>query len=183
MTRMQMTGIGLASALLLGTIATQAQTRGGTPQPVADAVRAAWDGAKKNIRDSAEFMPEAKFTFKPVDGVRTFGQLIGHVAGANYVFCAAAKGEKSPQAEAAFESLATKVAIVKAWDESVTYCNAVFASLTDRSAAETIDMPFDQGKGARVSALVGNVGHLNEHYGNIVTYLRMNGIVPPSSRR
>ena len=63
------------------------------------------------------------------------------------------------------------------------YCNGVFASLTDRSAAETIDMPFEQGKGARVSALIGNVGHLNEHYGNIITYLRMNGIVPPSSRR
>jgi uncharacterized damage-inducible protein DinB len=115
--------------------------------------------------------------------VRTFGQLIGHVAGANYVFCAAAKGEKSPQAEAAFESLATKAALLKAWDESVTYCNGAFSALTDRSAAEAIDMPFEQGKGARVSALMGNVGHLNEHYGNIVTYLRINGIVPPTSRR
>ena len=183
MTRRQMTGIGLAGALLVAAAATQAQTRSGAPQPVADAVRSAWDGARKNIRESAEFMPEAKFTFKPVDTVRTFGQLIGHVAGANYVFCSAAKGEKSPQAEAAFESLATKAALVKAWDDSVTYCNGVFAALTDRSAAETIDMPFEQGKGARVSALIGNVGHLNEHYGNIVTYLRMNGIVPPSSRR
>ena len=57
MTRTQMTGIGLAGALLVAAAATQAQTRGGAPQPVADAVRAAWDGAKKNIRESAEFMP------------------------------------------------------------------------------------------------------------------------------
>jgi len=183
MTRSQLTGIGLAGALALAAVATQAQGRSGAPQPVGDAVRSAWEGAKKNIRESAEFMPEAKFTFKPVDSVRTFGQIIGHVAGANYVFCSAAKGEKSPQAEAAFESLATKAALVKAWDDSVTYCNAVFASLTDRSAAETIEMPFEQGKGARVSALIGNIGHLNEHYGNLVTYLRMNNIVPPSSRR
>ena len=183
MTRRQVTGIALAGALLAAAAATEAQTRGGAPQPVADSVRSAWEGAKKNIRESAEFMPEAKFTFKPVDTVRTFGQLIGHVAGANYVFCAAAKGEKSPQAEAAFEALATKAALIKAWDDSVAYCNGAFTALTDRSAAESIDMPFEQGKGARVSALIGNVGHLNEHYGNIVTYLRMNGIVPPSSRR
>ena len=75
MTR-QMTGIGLACALIVGATAMHAQTRGGAPQPVADSVRSAWDGAKKNIRDSAEFMPEAKYTFKPVDGVRTFGQLV-----------------------------------------------------------------------------------------------------------
>src|SRR5262245_32298243 len=116
MTRRQVTGMALAGPLRGAAAATQAQTRGGAPQPVADAVRSAWDGAKKNIRESAEFMPEAKFTFKPVDTVRTFGQLIGHVAGANYVFCAAAKGEKSPQAEAAFEALATKAALIKAWD-------------------------------------------------------------------
>ena len=128
-------------------------------------------------------MPEAKFTFKPVDTVRTFGQVIGHVAGANYVFCSAAKGEKSPQAEDAFEALATKAALLKAWDDSVTYCNTAFAGLTDRTAAEMIDQPFGQGKGARLAALMGNIGHLNEHYGNLVTYLRMNGIVPPSSRR
>lgn len=183
MTAKQVTGIGLAAATLAATVTLAAQTKSGTSQPVADAVRSAWDGAKKNIRDSAEFMPEAKFTFKPVDTVRTFGQLIGHVAGANYVFCAAAKGEKSPQAEAAFESLATKAALLKAWDDSVTYCNAAFTALTDRTAAEMVDQPFGQGKGARLAALMGNVGHLNEHYGNLVTYLRMNGIVPPSSRR
>ena len=165
-------------------VSLDAQTRGAVAQPVSDAMRAAWDGAKKNIRDSADVVPEAIFSFSAVPGtVRTFGQIIGHVAGANYVFCSAAKGEKSPHAEGEFESLATKAALVKAWDESVAYCDGVFKGLTDRSAGEPIEMPFGMGKGARTSALLANIGHLNEHYGNLVTYMRLKGIVPPTSRR
>src|SRR5215831_8600684 len=89
-----------------------------TPAPVSDAVRSAWDGAKKNIKASADLMPEANYAFKPAGtaaDVRTFGQILGHLAGANYVFCSAAKGEKTPFAEDAFEkSATTKAAIVKA---------------------------------------------------------------------
>jgi uncharacterized damage-inducible protein DinB len=154
-------------------------------QPVADAVRASWESAKKNIRDSAVDVPESLYSFKPVDTVRTFGQIVGHVAGANYEFCSAAKGEKSPKAEDAFEGLATKAAILQAWDDSVAYCDSAFKALTDRSSTEPITTPFSQGKAkeARVAALMGDIGHLNEHYGNLVTYMRIKGIVPPTSRR
>jgi len=151
------------------------------PQPIAEALRVSWDGAKKNIVQSADVMPEANYSFKPVDTVRTFGQILGHVAGANYVICAAAKGEKSPHVEEAFEKLATKAAIVKALADSMTYCDTAFAA-DDRKLAENIEMPFEMGKGARTRALVMNIGHLNEHYGNLVTYFRIKGIVPPSSR-
>ena len=173
------------TALAVGSIwgVTAAQTKG-PAQPVSDAIRSSWDSAKKNIRDTASAVPEATYTFSPVPGtVRTLGQIIGHVAGANYEFCSAAKGEKSPHAEAAFESLATKAAIVKAWDDSVKYCDGVFQSLTDRSAVEPIEMPFGMGKAVRTAALLGNIGHLNEHYGNLVTYMRLKGIVPPTSKK
>jgi uncharacterized damage-inducible protein DinB len=162
-----------------------AQTKGGaTAQPVSDAMRSSWDSAKKNIRESANVVPEAVYSFSPVPGtVRTFGQIVGHVAGANYVICSAAKGEKSPHEEGAFESLATKAALIKAWDDSVAYCDAVFKSITDRSAGEAIDMPFGMGKGVRTGALLMNIGHANEHYGNLVTYMRIKGIVPPTSRK
>lgn len=167
-----------------GAALVNAQTRGGVPQPVSDALRASWDGAKKNVRETANVVPEANFSYSPVPGtVRTLGQIIGHVAGANYVFCAAAKGEKSVYGEEAFEKLATKAALVKVLEDSLKYCDAVFAGITDRSAGEPIEMPFGMGKGARAAALLGNIGHLNEHYGNLVTYMRMKGIVPPSSRR
>ena len=171
-------------AVAVGTMAVASAQTKGAPQPVSDAIRSSWDGAKKNIRDTASEVPEATYTFSPVPGtVRTLGQIIGHVAGANYVFCAAAKGEKSPQAEEAFEKLATKAAILKAWDDSVKYCDGVFQGLTDRSAAEPIEMPFGMGKGVRTAALLGNIGHLNEHYGNLVTYMRLKGIVPPTSKK
>lgn len=173
-------GVACAASVSIG-LAAQGR---GPAQPVSDAMRSSWDGAKKNLRDSADVVPEAVFSYSPVPGtVRTFGEIIGHVAGANYVFCAAAKGEKSPHEEGAFEKLATKAALIMAWDESIVYCDAVFKSVTDRSAGEPIEMPFGMGKAARAAALLGNIGHLNEHYGNLVTYMRMKGIVPPTSRR
>ena len=141
-----------------------AQARSGAGQPVSDAVRSQWETAKKNIHDSAVDVPEAVYSYAPVPTVvRTFGQIVAHVAGANYEFCSAAKGEKTPKPENAFDSLATKAAIVK-------------------TASDAIDMPFGGGKGVRVAALLGNIGHLNEHYGNLVTYMRLKGIVPPTSR-
>ena len=151
-------------------------------QPITQSLRTSWDGAKKNIVQSADLMSEANYAFKPVDAVRTFGQILGHVAGANYEFCAAAKGEKSPHEEGAFEKLPTKSAIVKALGESVAYCDSAFAAVDDRKLADTIELPFGMGKAARSSPLIMNIGHVNEHYGNLVTYFRIKNIVPPSSR-
>jgi uncharacterized damage-inducible protein DinB len=180
----QVAGWAAVAAFGLGIVGLGAQGRAGAGQPVSDAIRSSWDSAKKNIRDSADVVPESLYGFSPVPRVvRTFGEIVAHTAGANYEFCSAAKGEKSPHAEAAFEALATKAAIIKAYDDSVAYCDAAFKALTDRTAGETIDMPFGMGKAARTAALIGNVGHLNEHYGNLVTYMRMKGIVPPTSRR
>jgi hypothetical protein len=129
-------------------------------------------------------MPEAKFGFKPVDTVRTYGQILAHVAGANYNFCAAARGEKSPFTEDAFEKTATtRPAIIKAVEDSIKYCDTAYAALDDRKAAEIVDGAFGGGKTPRAAALMGNTGHVQEHYGNLVTYMRINGIVPPSSAK
>jgi hypothetical protein len=148
---------------------------------VADAVRQAWDGARLNVRESADLMPEADYDFAPVDGVRGFGAILAHIAGANYVFCSAARGEPAPYAEDAFEASATtKDAIL---DESRAYCDEAYAAATDASLADPVALPFGGGDGPRAGALLGNVAHLDEHYGNLVTYFRLKGIVPPSSRR
>jgi uncharacterized damage-inducible protein DinB len=175
------------AALVVGmSFLSYAQTRTTGAQPISDSIRNSWQGARRNIAESVDAMPEAHYSFQPADPaqkVRTYGQILGHLAGANYEFCSAAKGEKSPHAENAFESLATKAAIARALTESLTYCDAAFAALTDRNAADPVEMPFGMGKATRVSPLLGNIAHLNEHYGNLVTYMRMKGIVPPSSRR
>jgi uncharacterized damage-inducible protein DinB len=154
-----------------------------TANPIATGVRAAWDGAKRNLTRSAEMMPETDYGFRPVDTVRTFGQILAHVAGANYVFCSAAKGETSPHAEAAFEKTATtRAQIIKALNESIAYCDAAYTALDDKRAGETVALPFGMGKGARSLPLILNAGHLQEHYGNLVTYFRIKGMVPPSSQ-
>ena len=152
--------------------------------PLSGAVKAGWDGAKRNISESADQMTEANYSFKPVDSVRTFGQILAHVAGASYVFCSAAKGEKTPFSEDHFEKTATtRAAIIKAVQDSNAYCDSVIATRTDAKAAETIDLTFGMGKAPRAQALFFNSGHLMEHYGNLVTYFRIKGMVPPSSRR
>lgn len=155
-----------------------------TANPISDGIRSQWSGVKKNIQQSAELMPEATFDYRPVDGVRTFGEILAHVAGASYAICAAAKGEKTPFAEDHFEKNAKgRAAITKATTDAIGYCDAVFDALTDATAGQSVQNPFGQAPMTRAGALVLQIGHDNEHYGNLVTYFRMNGIVPPSSRR
>jgi uncharacterized damage-inducible protein DinB len=165
-------------------VAAAAGPSGQGTNPVSGAIKHGWDGAKRNVRESAELMSEANYGFKPVDSVRTFGQILAHVAGASYVFCAAAKGEKTPFSEDHFETIAkTKADIVKSVSDSIAYCDGAYGALTDAKASEPIEMPFGMGKAARAAALMNNTNHLNEHYGNLVTYFRIKGITPPSSAR
>jgi uncharacterized damage-inducible protein DinB len=167
-----------STAVLFLTSAASAQKPAGTAAAVADA----WAQAKRNIVDSAKLMPEDGYAFRPIETVRTFGQILAHVAGANYIFCAAARGEKSPHEEDHFEKTAKgKAEIVKALDASMAYCDASYAAATDASLAQMVAGPFGGGQQPRAAALLGNTGHLNEHYGNLVTYFRMKGMVPPSS--
>jgi len=152
--------------------------------PVSDSLRGGWNGVKRNINESAELMPEENYSFKPTPDVRSFGEILAHVAGASYVFCASAKGEKTPFAEDYFEKNAkTKAAIVKATNDAIAYCDGAFTALTDATAAEMVSRPFGTGDVPRTNPLIGQIGHDNEHYGNLVTYFRLKGMVPPSSRR
>lgn len=171
---------GISSALLAQ---PPAASPAPNPNPISQGIRQSWNGVKKNIKQSADQMAESNYAFKPVETVRSFGGILAHVAGANFLFCAAAKGEKSPHAEDDFEKTAkTKAEIVKAVDDSIAYCDAVYAALTDKSAADTIQMPFGMGSVSRSYALILNSSHDNEHYGNLVTYFRIKGLVPPSSQ-
>ncbi len=180
--RILITGLIVICANAFFVTSAWAQTPA-SANPVAASIRTAWDGGKRNLTRSSELMPEADYSFRPVDSVRTFGQILAHVAGANYVFCSAAKGEKSPHAEAAFEKTATtRAQIIKVLNDSIAYCDAAYAALDDRRAGETVDLPFGMGKGARALPLMLNSGHLQEHYGNLVTYFRIKGMVPPSSQ-
>ena len=159
----------------------------GAPQPSAGAVlirvaQNGWATAKRNIVESADQMPEANYNFKPVDTVRSFGQVLAHVADSNNFYCARAKGEAPPVPDGTLEKTATtKAAIVKALTDSVAYCDAVYASLTAATATEMVKAGDTQI--LRVQPLFNNLSHNTEHYGNLVTYFRMKGMVPPSTKR
>jgi len=152
--------------------------------PLSDSLRSGWNSVKRNIKESAELMPEANFAFKPTPDVRSFGEILTHVAGASYVFCASAKNEKSPFEEDAFEGkMTSKAQIVKVTNEAIAYCDGAFAAVTDATAGEKVQAAFGTSQVTRATSLLEQIGHDNEHYGNLVTYFRLKGLVPPSSRR
>lgn len=137
-----------------------------------------YESIKGNIIKSAEQMPEADYAFKPTPAVRSFGQLVGHMANSNYGMCATAKGESSP-AKQDFEKTTEKAALVQAVKDAFAYCDPVFkmADASFSPMAELFGM-----KMTRLGFLMLNVAHDNEHYGNMVTYFRLKGMTPPSSQ-
>jgi len=146
--------------------------------PMVSSSKVFYENAKRDILRSADKMPEDKYAFKPTDSVRSYGQLLAHVADGQYEFCGAAAGNHDDKGIE--QSAKTKVAIVAALKSAFAYCDDIYAGMTDVKAAELIPA-FGGIKLTRLAMLDFNVSHTMEHYGNIVTYLRIEGIVPPSS--
>lgn len=128
---------------------------------------------------AAQKMPEENYSFKPTPEVRTFGQLVGHVADANYMFCAQASGEANPSKGSVEKTKTSKADLVAALKDAAAYCNKAFEGMTDATGSEMAQ--FHSFHLAKVSLFSLNTAHTDEHYGNMVTYLRMKGIVPPTS--
>lgn len=126
---------------------------------------------------SAELMPAENYSFKPVKTVRSFGEIVGHLANENFLMCSTAKGEKLQVQD--FEKTTDKAALVKGLKDSMAYCDPLY-TLPDS------DFPGDTElfgmKMTRLGVLALNVTHNFEHYGNFITYLRIKGLVPPSSQ-
>ena len=141
---------------------------------------------RRDLAEAAENMPADEYGFRPTPQVRTFGQIIGHVVDANFFFCAEAAGEKSP-ATADYEQITAKAALVKALNDSLVYCDGVYAATTDANFIQPVQIAHIDSMGSsntvRGAVLMYNIAHNNEHYGNIVLYMRLKGHVPPSTAR
>ncbi len=162
--------------LLFAAAGAWAQT--GPANPLVASSKVFYQNAKQDILRSADKMPEDKYAFKPTASVRTYGQVLAHVADGQYEFCGAAAGKKD---EKNVEQTAkTKADIVAALKSAFAYCDDIYAGMTDAKAAELIPA-FGGAKITRLGMLDFNVSHTMEHYGNVVTYLRIEGLVPPSS--
>lgn len=173
----------ILAALILATAALPggAQSPGQPAQamrPISSAVGVAhelWQISSRYVLDAAEQMPEAQYSYKPTAGVRTFGEVVLHVASAHQLLCGIVLGEK----EKDLGKPTAKADIVAALKASMQYCERAY-TISDAQAATPATV-FDQPR-TQLYALMTNAWHDNEHYGNIVTYMRLQGMVPPSSQ-
>jgi uncharacterized damage-inducible protein DinB len=141
---------------------------------------------RRDLAEAAESMPAEEYAFQPTPQVRTFGQLVGHVINANLFFCWQAGGEK-PSAVVNYEQVPSKPALVKALNDSLALCDRAYEQTTDANFNQPVEMAPGVGMGpaktVRGAILMFNVAHNNEHYGNVVVYMRLKGHVPPSTAR
>ena len=186
---MQVNVIGrFLPALLICLSASNAVARAQENAPVATVAppanvlsaynRMMFRGVKAILLRSAEKMPEENYSFKPTESVRTFGQIVGHVADSQYAFCSPVLGEKRASAEIE-KTKTSKADLIAALKDAFAYCDKAYEGMTDSSAVEIVK---HMGRDApKLGTLTTNSVHTIEHYGNLVTYMRMKNIVPPTS--
>lgn len=133
------------------------------------------------VTATADLVSEELYSFQPTEEVRSLGQLLAHIADANFSICSTASGETNPSTESIEQTKTTKADIQAALASAFAFCREVYANTTDAQGAETV--PFFGGQQmARSAVLAFNSGHTYEHYGNLVTYMRLNDITPPTSQ-
>jgi DinB superfamily len=145
--------------------------------PLSTETKQAFNAIKNNLIKMAEKMPEDAYGFKPVPEIRTFGGLVGHVADSEMRTCSTINGEAKQLGASKMTAKAELVAALKSASEE---CDKAYGALTDAAAVQMIEGPRG-GKRSKLGMLVGNTTHANEEYGYMAVYLRLKGIVPPSS--
>ena len=169
--------LGALVVALCSTSAVPTVAQGSDDATIAS-VKTTYEVVKGYITKAAAQVPDATYKYQPTKEVRTMGQLFGHIANANGMICGTASGMK-PAASADAEKLATKAEIQKALAASFAACDHAFSMINPANANEPVKL-FGMAH-TRIGAMAFNNAHDFEHYGNIVTYMRMNGMVPPSS--
>ncbi len=176
-------------ALTLATMGTAAQAKKETPRTVTEVLGNTVSNLEHDLIPAAEAMPDDKFSFAPSNGefkgVRTFAEQIKHVAAVNFELGAAILSEKPPVDigdESGPASVTTKADILKYLTESFVYVHKAIHTINETNLAGTVKSPFGEGKVTRLGLATTVAWHGFDHYGQIVEYLRMNGIVPPASR-
>jgi len=173
----------LLVCLLVPVGVTLAQETPATPaaqNPLSTWNKMAYGRVKDILLRSAQKMPEENYSFKPTEAVRSYGQIIGHVADAQYLFCSIALGEKNPAPDIE-HTKTSKADLIAALNTAFAYCDKAYDGMTDATAVQMIKLFGNDAP--RLSALTVNNMHDLEHYGNLVTYMRLKNIVPPTSEQ
>ena len=169
--------VAIAPLSLLGQDKPQAPA-GPPANPITQSEKGLYSFISGAVVKAAEKMPEENYSFKPTPEVRSFGQLVGHVADANYMFCAQASGETNPSKDIE-KTKTSKADLVSAIKDAVAYCSNAFDGMTDAKGSQMVKLfGFNL---AKLTLFSLNTAHTDEHYGNMVTYMRLKGLVPPTS--
>jgi uncharacterized damage-inducible protein DinB len=148
--------------------------------PLVQSLKSIFDITKTNIMATAEILDDEMYAFRPTDQVRTAGQILAHIADWQFTFCGSAAGEPNAAPENFEQTRTHKAGIIEALGLGFAYCERIFARTTDAEAVASARL---FGAPQTVGGILSfNSAHNHEHYGNLVTYMRINGIVPPSSR-
>ena len=167
----------LVGALVcLAAVGPRAQT---TSPFIAELKRYYYEAVKRNLSAMVEKMPEEHFAFKPVPEIRSFGEAVAHVAEAQARNCNLVSGAGSKTLDA--DKKKTKAELLTALKESFAICDSTFAALTDAQANDMVKMGQSGFQLTKLSLLVSMIAHSNEQHGYMAVYLRLKGIVPPST--
>ena len=171
-----------ATALVFAAAAPlAAQTQQSSANPMSASLQRSFASVSNYIVRAADEFPADKFDFKATPDVRSFAQELAHVADAHFTYCSRAANTASPQQGRIEGTITDRTALLAKLKESVAFCSGIYEGVTDATLGE--EYTVGRARGVRLAALVSNVSHDNEHYGKIVTYFRLNGLVPPSSQR
>lgn len=161
---MKLRTLSILCCLLLSAVSSFGQSAPDKTPDVATQVRNGFNEVNGWVMKAAEAVPADKYNYRPVDTVRTFGQLIAHITDSYNYFCAHAVGNKVEWSEAVEKAGTEKDVVLPKLKEAIGRCNTAYSA-----------------GNAQLTPLFSNVGHTNLHYGNIITYMRMMGLKPPSS--
>ena len=178
--------IAAATLLTLGMAHTgSAQERQGRGAPqtltLSNAMIGGYTAIQRDLLEAAELMPEADYVFKPTPETRPFGQLIAHVSLSQFATCSVLQGGPNPKAGEKEETPRSKAVLIALLKESTTFCNPLVNAMTEEGMVQLIKV--GPNEGARGVAVTGLSVHGNEVYGTIAVYLRLKGIVPPTTAR
>jgi uncharacterized damage-inducible protein DinB len=175
--------IAAATAMMVMATASlaQAQDKASGGRAAAEGISAIYSQTKGFLVAAAEQIPEDKYGFQPTKDVRTVGALFAHVADANNFFCSQVTSSPKQYSDAVEKTAKTKAELVTALKASFAACDVAYAGVTDADLSKPLNIFGQQRNFA--GALTMNAAHDMEHYGNIVTYMRIIGLTPPSSQR
>ena len=166
------------TVLTCGVLVTESAAQPPT-DPVVLVLKRQFEGPFRLVFEATERMPAEEFSFRPTPEVRSFGEVVGHIVSSAFLYCSASLGEPIPQIDVDLRSNPVKPDLLDGLTVAKNYCDGAY-SVTDAQLAESVP---ERRVDVRAQALIMNASHTYEHYGNLVTYMRLRGFVPPSTDR